>query len=148
MQMVVRLVKKVRELNDDKVKIKAEEIEDFINRDKKYQATLYTGYLDDLKSSLTKGVPVLILGRMSVKDPSFHYMTVGPICITPELKRNGYGKILLDYTMDKAKELGCGALCFEGNIHFRVYTGGLHWCKIKMKKILTSIISCVTVLNK
>ena len=24
-------------------------------------------------------------------------MTMGPICITPELKRKGYGKILLDY---------------------------------------------------
>ena len=45
-------------------------------------------------------------------------MTMGPICITPELKRKGYGKILLDYTMGKAKELGCGALCFEGNIDF------------------------------
>ena len=45
-------------------------------------------------------------------------MTMGPICITPELKRKGYGKILLDYTLEKAKELGCGALCFEGNIDF------------------------------
>ena len=45
-------------------------------------------------------------------------MTMGPICITPKLKRQGYGKILLDYTMEKAKELGCGALCFEGNIDF------------------------------
>ena len=45
-------------------------------------------------------------------------MTMGPICITPELKRKGYGKILLDYTIEKAKELGCGALCFEGNIDF------------------------------
>lgn len=45
-------------------------------------------------------------------------MTMGPICITPELKRQGYGKILLDYSLKKAKELGCGALCFEGNIDF------------------------------
>lgn len=45
-------------------------------------------------------------------------MTMGPICITPELKRQGYGKILLDYSLEKAKELGCGALCFEGNIDF------------------------------
>lgn len=45
-------------------------------------------------------------------------MTMGPICITPELKRKGYGKILLDYSIEKAKELGCGALCFEGNIDF------------------------------
>ncbi|MGN0666436.1 MAG: GNAT family N-acetyltransferase [Huintestinicola sp.] len=45
-------------------------------------------------------------------------MTMGPICIIPELKRMGYGKILLDYSLEKAKELGCGALCFEGNIDF------------------------------
>ena len=45
-------------------------------------------------------------------------MTMGPICITPELKRQGYGKILLDYSLEKAAELGCGALCFEGNIGF------------------------------
>lgn len=45
-------------------------------------------------------------------------MTMGPICITPELKRKGYGKILLEYSLDKAKELGCGAVCFEGNILF------------------------------
>lgn len=45
-------------------------------------------------------------------------MTMGPICITPELKRQGYGKILLDYSLEKAAELGCGALCFDGNIDF------------------------------
>ena len=45
-------------------------------------------------------------------------MAMGPICITPELKRKGYGKLLLDYSLEKAKELGCGAVCFEGNIDF------------------------------
>lgn len=45
-------------------------------------------------------------------------MTMGPICIKNELKRKGYGKILLDYSTERAKELGCGALCFEGNIDF------------------------------
>ena len=45
-------------------------------------------------------------------------MTMGPICITPEPKRKGYGKILLDYSLEKAKKLGCGAVCFEGNIDF------------------------------
>lgn len=45
-------------------------------------------------------------------------MTMGPICIAPELKSKGYGKILLDYSLEKAKELGCGAVCFEGNIDF------------------------------
>ena len=45
-------------------------------------------------------------------------MTMGPICITPELKRQGYGKILLNASLEKAAALGCGALCFEGNIDF------------------------------
>ena len=37
---------------------------------------------------------------------SIPIMTMGPICIAPELKRKGYGKILLDYSLEKAKELG------------------------------------------
>lgn len=45
-------------------------------------------------------------------------ITMGPICITPELKRKGYGKILLDYSLEKAAEMGFGAVCFEGNIDF------------------------------
>ncbi len=45
-------------------------------------------------------------------------LTMGPICITPELKRKGYGKILLDYSVEKATELGFGAVLFEGNIGF------------------------------
>lgn len=45
-------------------------------------------------------------------------MTMGPICIAPDLKRKGYGKILLDYSLEKAAECGCGAVCFEGNIGF------------------------------
>lgn len=45
-------------------------------------------------------------------------MTMGPICIAPEFQRQGYGKILLDYSLEKAEKLGCGAVCFEGNIDF------------------------------
>ena len=45
-------------------------------------------------------------------------LTMGPICITPELKRRGYGKMLLDYSLEKAAELGFGAVLFEGNIDF------------------------------
>lgn len=45
-------------------------------------------------------------------------MTMGPIGIHPDYKRQGYGKILLDYSMEKAAAMGAGALCFEGNIDF------------------------------
>lgn len=43
---------------------------------------------------------------------------MGPICIDPNFKRQGYGKILLDYTIAKAAAYGIKALCFEGNIDF------------------------------
>ena len=45
-------------------------------------------------------------------------LTMGPICITPELKRKGYGKKLLDYSLERAAEMGFGAVLFEGNIGF------------------------------
>ena len=45
-------------------------------------------------------------------------MTMGPIGIAPEYKRQGYGKRLLDYSMEKAGEMGAGALAITGNILF------------------------------
>ena len=45
-------------------------------------------------------------------------MTFGPISIAPKFKRRGYGTILLRYSMEKAKELGAGALAITGNIGF------------------------------
>ena len=45
-------------------------------------------------------------------------MTFGPISIAPAYKRQGYGKQLLDYSMEKAKEMGAGALAITGNILF------------------------------
>ena len=50
-------------------------------------------------------------------------VTMGPICITPELKRKGYGKMLLDFSLEKATKLGFGAVCFEGNILFYGQSG-------------------------
>ncbi|MCW6652354.1 N-acetyltransferase [Aerococcaceae bacterium NML210727] len=50
-------------------------------------------------------------------------MTMGPICILPKFQRKGYGKLLLDYSLEKAKELGCGAICIEGNIDFYKKSG-------------------------
>ena len=45
-------------------------------------------------------------------------LTMGPIGIIPELKRKGYGKALLDYSLEKAAKMGFGAVLFEGNIDF------------------------------
>ena len=49
---------------------------------------------------------------------SLPIMTFGPISIHPDYQRKGYGKILLDYALDKAAEMGVGAVCMEGNIDF------------------------------
>jgi len=45
-------------------------------------------------------------------------LTMGPIGILPEQKRKGYGKKLLDASLQKAAEMGFGAVLFEGNIDF------------------------------
>jgi len=45
-------------------------------------------------------------------------LTMGPICIAPHYQKQGWGKILLDYSLEQAAALGFGAVCFEGNIGF------------------------------
>ena len=54
------------------------------------------------------------------KKPSW---TFGPISIHPDFKRKGYGIQLLDYALDKAREMGIGFLCMEGNIDFYKHAG-------------------------
>ena len=61
-------------------------------------------------------------------------LTMGPIGITPELKRRGYGKKLLDFSLEKARAMGFGAVLFEGNIQFYSHCGfdyarkfGIRW---------------------
>ena len=50
-------------------------------------------------------------------------LTMGPIGIIPELKRRGYGKKILDYSLEKAAAMGFGAVLFEGNIGFYGHSG-------------------------
>ena len=65
------------------------------------------------------GQNIFVRAKISADDGrDIPILTMGPICITPELKRRGYGKKLLDYSLEKAAELGYGAVCFEGNILF------------------------------
>ena len=54
------------------------------------------------------------------KKPSW---TFGPISIHPDYKRRGYGLRLLNYALEKARELGVGFLCMEGNIEFYKHAG-------------------------
>ena len=50
-------------------------------------------------------------------------LTMGPIGIAPAKKRQGFGKKLLDYSLEKAREMGFGAVLFEGNIGFYGHSG-------------------------
>ena len=54
---------------------------------------------------------------------SIPVLTMGPIGITPALKRHGYGKKLLDCSLEKATAMGFGAVLFEGNIGFYGHSG-------------------------
>ena len=54
---------------------------------------------------------------------NFPSWTFGPISIHPDYKRKGYGLKLLNYALEKAKEMGIGLLQMEGNIEFYRHTG-------------------------
>lgn len=49
--------------------------------------------------------------------------TFGPISIHPDYKRKGFGLKLLNYSLEKAREMGIGAICMEGNIDFYKHAG-------------------------
>jgi len=49
--------------------------------------------------------------------------TFGPISIHPDYKRKGYGLKLLNYSLEKAREMGIGVICMEGNIEFYKHAG-------------------------
>lgn len=50
-------------------------------------------------------------------------LTFGPISISPEHKRQGYGSALLQYALEKASGMGFGAVFMEGNIDFYKHSG-------------------------
>ena len=54
------------------------------------------------------------------KVPSW---TFGPISIHPDYKRKGYGLKLLQYALEKAREMDIGFICMEGNIEFYKHAG-------------------------
>lgn len=45
-------------------------------------------------------------------------LEIGPICVAASLQRQGYGKVLLDKSIEIAASLGYDAICLEGNIDF------------------------------
>lgn len=65
------------------------------------------------------GQNIFVKTRIDADDGrTVEVLTMGPIGIAPERKRQGYGKKLLDYSLEKTKTLGFGAVLFEGNIGF------------------------------
>ena len=65
------------------------------------------------------GQNVFVKAEIRCSDgASFPILTMGPICVAPEWKRQGFGKKLLDFSLEQAAKYGARAVCFEGNIDF------------------------------
>ena len=69
---------------------------------------------------------------------SIPIMTMGPICIAPELKRKGYGKILLDYSLEKAKELLLNPDIPVGTVALKVGYGNYSY----FSKLFKDVVGC------
>lgn len=86
-------------------------------------------FISELNFVLEKGGKIIgqnVFVKANIKSDdgrSIPIAAMGPICIAPKLKRQGFGKILLDYTLSKAKEYGINAICIEGNIDFYSKSG-------------------------
>ena len=69
---------------------------------------------------------------------SIPIMPMGPICIAPELKRKGYGKILLDYPLEKAKELLLNPDIPVGTVALKVGYGNYSY----FSKLFKDVVGC------
>ena len=78
------------------------------------------GHVMFSKAEIMLDSPLLGGGAGGGAFPSW---TFGPISIHPDYKRKGYGLKLLQYALEKAKEMGIGLLQMEGNIEFYKHTG-------------------------
>lgn len=89
-----------------------------------HQMRNHPDFISELNYVLEKdgriiGQNVFVRGVIRADDGhSIPVAAMGPICIAPAFKRQGYGKILLDFTTARAAGSGIGAVCLEGNIDF------------------------------
>ena len=60
-------------------------------------------------------------------------LTMGPICVAPDLQRQGLGKRLLDFSLEKAAGMGFGAVLFEGDIAFYGKSGFDYASRFKIR---------------
>ena len=99
----------------------------------------YPDFIPELKFVLEKDGKIIgqnVFVRAVIKADDGREIPIaamGPICIAPEWKRQGYGKLLLDYSLERAKEFGIKALCFEGNIDFCGKSGFDHASKFGIR---------------
>ncbi|MCQ2055649.1 MAG: N-acetyltransferase [Fibrobacter sp.] len=56
--------------------------------------------------------------RNGLANRRLKMMTFGPISVRPDLQRRGIGKMLLDFAMERAREMGGGCIAMCGNIRF------------------------------
>ena len=63
---------------------------------------------------------------MSDDERRIPILTMGPVCIANDLKRHGYGRLLVNHALGKAEKLGFGAVCIEGNYRFYSECGFSH----------------------
>ena len=54
----------------------------------------------------------------TLADYAAFVMTFGPISVSPDSQHQGHSRILLQHSMEKAKELGAGALAITGDGDF------------------------------
>ena len=67
-------------------------------------------------------LPVIVAASL-ITSPVVAYANISESIVQPKIdslseSEQKLFKILLDYSLDKAAELGYGAVCFEGNIEF------------------------------
>lgn len=53
-----------------------------------------------------------IVGDDGIKKETLIF---GPVCVRPDLQKRGYGKMLIEYTLKKAKDLGYASVIISGN---------------------------------
>lgn len=88
------------------------------------QMRAHPDFIPELNFVLEKGGKIIgqnVFVRAAIQADDGRTIPIaamGPICIAPAFKRQGYGKLLLDYSLERAGEYGVKALCFEGNIDF------------------------------
>ncbi len=87
------------------------------------EGSIYSQDGDAAKSLSTPLPPAGGAGGGAFGGESVPSWTFGPISIHPDYKRKGYGLKLLKYAIEKAKEMGIGFLCMEGNIEFYKHAG-------------------------